>query len=375
MKRVAERILDYLAERRHGVVVTDPAGSPRVEPAREAAYYLAGDLIFRPLPTYPTLSEIDALGYLTPAEAALLYAPLDPQYLVVALTSGLPNERALLEGDGIDFVDGGAGSTFEIKTKQRRSIEIGSAQLQLVNDEDTPGASEYYGTDEDGDKGWFPLPNPAAAGVVVKTTGTGATYTVPAGVRSIRVRLVGGGGGGGGAAGTTSGIGTGGSAGGYVEKSYNVLPGDAFLYTVSSSTAAGGTGNASGTTGSTTTFDNSAAHGATLSGGGGGGGASTATGSGFAAIAPAGGGAASGGDVNVSGASGQSAARNATSSFSLSSGAGSAFGSGGNSGANSTGGAAVGFGAGGGGTCSTSGQASQTGGTGAPGVIIIEEYP
>jgi hypothetical protein len=43
-------------------------------------------------------------------------------------------------------------------TAQKNSIESDSGDLQLVNDEATPSASKYYGTDSSGTKGYHDLP-------------------------------------------------------------------------------------------------------------------------------------------------------------------------------------------------------------------------
>lgn len=209
------------------------------------------------------------------------------------------------------------------------------------------------------------------ASVTLLTNGTDAPYTVPAGIYRIKARVQGGGGGGGGAEGTTTGIGSGGASGGYCEKVYSVVPGQVFTYTVSSTGAAGGSGNASGTAGASAIFDIA---GSPVTAGGGGGGLSTATGSALAILFSGSGGTATGGHVNIPGGSGMSVARNATNSYSMSSGANSLLGHGGNSGANSAGGDATGYGAGGGGTVTTNTVASKAGGTGAPGIIIVEEY-
>lgn len=208
--------------------------------------------------------------------------------------------------------------------------------------------------------------------ISVLTTGSGATYTVPAGTYAIRVKLVGAGGGGGGSDGTTAGVSAGGSAGGYCEKLYAVTPGQTFTYTVSNTGGAGGAaGNNAGTQGADTTFDNA---GSILTGGGGPGGGSMATGSSVTAAVTGGVSTATGGTINIPGGSSCNALRTGTAAFSLSMGANSMLGQGGSSGVNSTGGAGIGYGAGGGGTVSTSGQADQAGGAGAPGVIFVEEF-
>ena len=77
----------------------------------------------------------------------------------------------------------------------------------------------------------------------------GNLWRVPAGVRHLRVRLVGGGGGGG-----SSGFsGGGGGAGGYAESLLTVVPGQSFPITVGMGGSAGGSGS-SGTAGGGTAF-------------------------------------------------------------------------------------------------------------------------
>lgn len=82
-------------------------------------------------------------------------------------------------------------------------------------------------------------------------SGSGATWTVPAGVFSVQVKVwgSGGAGGGGSASGHENG---GGGSGGYAVRTYAVTPGQTFTYTVGGSVAGdadgGATGNASSTT-------------------------------------------------------------------------------------------------------------------------------
>jgi hypothetical protein len=88
------------------------------------------------------------------------------------------------------------------------------------------------------------------------------TYTVPAGVTRIRVRLWGAGGGGGGTYGGNSAA-SGGGAGGYAEGIFDVTPGQSFNATVGSGGASGDTNAGNGGSGGASGF------GALLSAGGG----------------------------------------------------------------------------------------------------------
>ena len=204
----------------------------------------------------------------------------------------------------------------------------------------------------------------------VLTTGTAATYTVPAGIYRLRVRVQGGGGAGGGAAGTTGGAGAGGGGGGYAEKTYSVTPGQTFTYTIGG-TAAGVSGNATGTAGNASTFDSG---GLPVVGNGGGGGGSMATGSGFTAADGGTGGTGTGGDVNIAGGYGSQVLRSSASVFSLAGGGNAVLGKGGKAAVNATAASGTNYGGGGGAPVSSSGVASQTSGGGAQGVIIVEEY-
>lgn len=127
------------------------------------------------------------------------------------------------------------------------------------------------------------------------------TWTKPAGVKAVRVRLVGGGGSGGGAAATAAAqaaCGGGGGAGGYSEEI--ILADDlgatetVTIGAAGAASAAGGAGNSGGTT----------SFGSHLQAtGGAGGGAGTASGAAVTVIGGAGG-AGSGGEVNMPGARG-----------------------------------------------------------------------
>lgn len=124
----------------------------------------------------------------------------------------------------------------------------------------------------------------------VFTSGTAATYTLPAGIKSILIETLGGGGGGGGALGTgATGIGcaAGGGSGGYASL-FVLAPSGTYTYTVGAAGAAGTSGNNAGGAGGTTTFSASSLQ--ATGGSGGTGGPSTSTSSG---------GAVKGGDAGV----------------------------------------------------------------------------
>lgn len=137
------------------------------------------------------------------------------------------------------------------------------------------------------------------------TTGTGATYTTPAGVKALLVRVQGAGGGSGdatgGGAGTTA-MSMAAGAGGYVEK-FIASPAASYTYTIGAAGAGGdGTGTL-GTAGGTTTFADGVS--LTLSASGGTGTAAAVSTSSSTVINSVAGGAASGGDVNIAGGASQ----------------------------------------------------------------------
>lgn len=184
------------------------------------------------------------------------------------------------------------------------------------------------------------------------------TFTIPSGVKAVKVTVVGAGGAGGGAT-TTSGSGAGGSGGGWAVKWLTGLtPGNTLAVTVGS----GGTGNANATGGSggNSTVASGTQTISTITGTGGNGGPITGT---NAALN----GAGTGGDTNGNGLSGQ------YSTFGNSGGigGGSFLGGGGSFGISGAGGAGNAPGSGGGGA---GGSASGTvaGGGGANGIVIFE---
>jgi hypothetical protein len=118
---------------------------------------------------------------------------------------------------------------------------IADPQLGDIIFDNTAGAFKGY----DG-SGWlaFSPSTPTAPTVQTFTSGSG-TYTTPAGVAYIRVRMVGGGGGGG-CGNTTANGGGGGGAGGYVDV---IVPSPSATY--SYAVGSGGSGGSAGTNGAT----------------------------------------------------------------------------------------------------------------------------
>lgn len=212
----------------------------------------------------------------------------------------------------------------------------------------------------------------------VLTSGTGATYTTPAGCVAIKVRCVGGGGGGA-SSGSSFKYGVqGGGGGGYVEHLI-VSPAATYTYTIGAggSGGAGSSTGADGTSGGNTTFS-----GGTLSAGGG------VHGYVDAASGNRGtGGTASGGNlVNAQGYAGGAGQLNVVSTalasgnatYNGGDGGGSALGAGGAGGISATAGASAsantGGGGGGAGYSYNAPTTYSAGGAGGSGVIIVEEY-
>lgn len=198
------------------------------------------------------------------------------------------------------------------------------------------------------------------------------TYTTPASIKTIRVRMVGGGGGGAGVSGASSSSnfgGGGGNGGAYLEKVI-IGPTGTYAYTIGAA-GSGGTGAASGTgqNGGDTLFG-------TLTAKGGGGGPYTSAGTDVLWSAPTGALATtSGGDVMRSHWAGGYSCRNSATLGKSGEGGHSVWGHGGLARCNTTGTGitATGFGAGGGGACTT-GTTIFAGGHGVLGYIIVEEY-
>ena len=208
----------------------------------------------------------------------------------------------------------------------------------------------------------YKLPQLAPGFSRVQVFNSSGTFTVPAGVTLVKVRLVGGGGGGGG--GDPAHCGSGGGAGGYSEGVFSVTQGSALSITV----GAGGVSNSG---------DNPAAGGGTsqvaslgISATGGGGGTA-----GAGAYNPgAAGGVGSGGYLNCLGGYGTDGFYYGSGSSQIGGfGGASFFGGGGRAATNGSSLAAMNGqapGSGGGGAYENSGTA--TGGAGANGIVIME---
>ena len=183
----------------------------------------------------------------------------------------------------------------------------------------------------------------------IQTFTSGGSFTVPALVTALKVRVWGAGGGGGGSAGGSNSGGGGGGGGGFSEGVFTVAPA-AVLAVAIGAGGAGAGGSTAGTAGAGTTVS---VIGCNASGGGGG----NAGVSGGAIIGGSGG-AGSGGSFNATGGQGTSGFIFAPGSAFAGSG-GSAFGA--NFGATGT----IGGGGGGGGN-------GVSGATGGPGLVIFE---
>jgi hypothetical protein len=193
---------------------------------------------------------------------------------------------------------------------------------------------------------------------IQKFTSSG-TFTIPPGVTSVEVWVVGGGGGGGGA--TASGNGSGaGSAGIGIKVLSGLTPGNTLTVTVGTggtgvSAANGNAGGASSVSSGTQTITTISANG----------GAIGLIGAGALAGSSVPAAAGTGGDINIGGNPGMYAAGATVGGP----GASSMFGGGGGSGNSGVGGAATGFGAGGGGAGSAGNAA---GGPGSGGIVIFQ---
>lgn len=199
----------------------------------------------------------------------------------------------------------------------------------------------------------------------VLTSGTGATYTKPAGVSSIFVECVGGGGGGGSSttSTTTLAAGGGGGSGGYCHK-FITSAASTYTYTI-------GAGGASASSGSATTFS-----GGTLSAGGGSPGANNTGAAGGGVSVGGAGGTSTGGDVNITGNAGGNGIAVANAGSVGGVGAASYFGGAPATNASNAVGTAApaNSGAGGCGSTNNGGNTTFAGGAGGSGIIIVWEF-
>jgi hypothetical protein len=190
------------------------------------------------------------------------------------------------------------------------------------------------------------------------------TYTKPADLKAVKVRLVGGGGGGGSAAGTGAGQASAGGAGGGGGYSERIIPASLLGATTAVTVGAGGGASAAGGTSS---------YGAFLSGSGGG--AGTGDSAHATGTADGGqGGSGTGGDVNIDGEDGD-VGRTLAGEPSPARGGDSQLGYGGRQvvAVNGAGGIAGQlYGGGGGGAALRPSQSAVSGGAGAAGVVLVE---
>lgn len=205
------------------------------------------------------------------------------------------------------------------------------------------------------------------------TSGTGATYNVPAGITAIIVEVVGAGGGGGGAARGSSmiGVGSGGGGGSYSRKVYTVTPAQAFVYTIGTGGPGGTAGNNNGTAGGDSTFDNS---GSIVTAQGGTGGTGMAAGNTVTLNNGGIGQGASGGNLNTrAGTRAPACIRLNATLYVGNPGGNSIYGAGGGFPGDATGNVGLVYGGGGSGGGALS-ATDRAGGAGADGVIIITEF-
>lgn len=201
----------------------------------------------------------------------------------------------------------------------------------------------------------------------VFTSGTGATWTIPAGVKRFKVTAIGGGGGGGGTSTSAGQVGCGGGSAAVTINFINVVSGNV-TYTVGA-LGGGGTTNGAGTAGGDTTFVyNSITY--TAPGGGGGATHSTPNGGGLCTQPTS-------GTLNLIGNPGYTGGTSASTNSILGMGGNTplGFGVGGDTNGTATGGAGIsgsGYGSGGGGGKNGSGTTARTGGSGTGGLIIFE---
>jgi hypothetical protein len=211
-------------------------------------------------------------------------------------------------------------------------------------------------------------------------TGSG-TYTAPAGLVRVKVRVVGGGGGSGGCGATAAGnmaAAGGGGGGGYAEKTISAATvGASQTVTVGAGGAAATAGANNGGAGGTSSF------GALVSASGGSGGIGDTNSAPGGPVAGGTGGAVgngSGGDINIPGSAGGNGMKWGTGSNRASTGPGGGSVLGATIPATDTqGGTSPGvpgqnYGGGASGAASAPSQAASAGSAGAPGIVIVEEY-
>lgn len=78
---------------------------------------------------------------------------------------------ALTDTDTIDLVYTDGSNTIAADVKTQMSITSDASGLKLSGDETSPGNFEYYGTNESGTKGFYPLPTGGGAETATMTAG------------------------------------------------------------------------------------------------------------------------------------------------------------------------------------------------------------
>jgi hypothetical protein len=303
---------------------------------------------------------------------------LEAKILVSASLALTTQNDGANETRTIDVADGGIGAT-ELATNAVETIKINDDAVTLAKmASGTAGNIITYDASGDpaavatgtvgqvltsGGAGVAPTMQDAAGGGLqsVQVFTASGTWTKPAGITKVRVRLVGGGGGSAGC--DSTGAGGSGAAGGYSEEFIDVSGTSSESVTIGAAGAAGSSGNNAGGAGGTTSF------GAFLSATGGGGGVVESASEG------ASGGVGTGGDINLTGGGGGCGTADGSHDGANLGGA-SFFGGGGGAAAyndlppTAQAGAAPGSGAGG-----VNGRSNAAAGAvGAAGIVIVEEY-
>jgi len=266
----------------------------------------------------------------------------------------------------------------------------GRAEVGLTGDDDfhfkvsPDGTSFHEAIIIDKDDGSVQFPNSAFCTVRVQTFESGSgTYTVPSGVKALKVTCVGAGGGGAGAETTSTahfvGAGGGGGAGTVIKWIAIDALAASYSYVVGAGGAGGSAspgsavGSRDGGNGGDTTFASGAL---SLTAGGGSGAPEDTPGTGANEFLGGAGGTSSGGGSNISGSRGSGGVTHGSTFYQIGLGYGGAslMGVGGTF-KNGTGNPGSGFGAGGAGCGMLPGYLlNRTGGAGSGGIIIVEEF-
>lgn len=203
------------------------------------------------------------------------------------------------------------------------------------------------------------------------------TWTKPAGLKRVKVTIVGGGGGGGGAAATAAGqvsAGSGGGGGGWAIKTIAAASLGATETVTVGGAGGGGAAGAAGNAGGTTSFG---AHCSATGGGGGGAGGATANDQCSTTNPPAGG-AGSSGDAQGNGGPGSDGFDFGAANLALGGAGGNSILGGGapalGNAASTAGTAGYAYGGGGGGGSNRASQVAVGGSAGSAGIVIVEEF-